>query len=451
MLGKSPSQTQGKLFEPLLIDFINMRHPLVALAERIPWNDLERDFAKFYSNVGQPSKPVRMMVGLLILKQLYDLGDETLMPQWVCNPYFQFFCGEAHFQHRPPCDPSDLVHFRKRIGAEGVQRIFQLSVELHSDKISSSNDLLVDTTVQEKNISFPTDAKLHRKIVAKCNAIAAAENANLRQSYRRTVKKLMRAQYNGHHPRRMKQARKARKKLKTIAGRQVRDLERKLSAAGKGALERHEKELELFKQVLQQTRQSKNKVYSLHETHVACIAKGKAHKRYEFGSKVSVALVPKLNIVVGISSFQGNPYDGNTLEPTLQQVRKMTGKDFKRVMVDRGYRGAAITAPTEVIIPGEGKQLSKWQKQERRRRCRSRAAIEAVIGHLKQDYRLLRNFLKGVVGDQMNAMLAGAALNFKKWMVQQARSTVFLAFWSLLRQIVKEKRPGTVKLLLSES
>lgn len=417
------------MFAPLLSDFINMAHPLVQLAERIPWRDLERSFEKYYSRVGQPSKPVRMMIGLLILKQLHNLGDETLMPEWVRDPYFQYFCGEAHFQHRPPCDPSDLVHFRKRIGTDGVKRILQLSIDLHSEKVAASTDVLADTTVQEKNITFPTDAKLHRKIIEKCNAIASDEGVKLRQSYKRTVKKLMRQQYNGHHPRRRKQAGKARRHLKTIAGRQVRDLDRKLSADTR---ENYHDKFQMFNKVLNQSTTSKDKVYSLHEADVACIAKGKAHKRYEFGSKVSIAVLPGCNIVVGALSFTGNPNDSRTLNDTLHQVKEFTGKEFKRVIVDRGYRGAKVTTDTEVVLPGTGKGLSDWQRRQQRKRCRSRAAIEPVIGHLKDDFRMRRNFLKGLLGDQINVMLAAAAFNFKSWL----RECGLNRFLSALRSII---------------
>lgn len=440
MQGTSPSQDQGNLFAPLLKDFINMDHPLVALAERIDWVALERDFARYYSHTGKPSKPVRMMAGLLILKQLYNLGDETLMPQWVSNPYYQYFCGEASFQHRPPCDPSDLVHFRKRIGRTGVKEILKLSVELHAQKINRRQEILVDTTVQEKNITFPTDAKLHRRIIEKCNDIARAVGVKLRQSYSRTVKQLFQAQHFAHHPKRAKKAKAARRKLKTLAGRQLRDLERKLPAA---ELEAHQKLLDLFQRVLDQQRSDKNKIYSLHELEVACISKGKAHKKYEFGSKVSVAMVPELNIIVGVETFTGNPNDSTTLAKTLESVKELTDKEFKRVIVDRGYRGAKSGMDTEVLIPSTGKGKSPGTRQKERKKFRRRAAIEPIIGHLKHDFRMLRSYLKGHLGDEINAMMAAAALNMKKWMRNWAESRsknagkTFLAFWLQVQIVLR--------------
>ena len=103
MLGKSPSQTQRDMFNPLLSDFIDMKHELVLLAAKIDWSYFEQEFSKYYSHIGQPSMPVRLMTGSLLLKRLYNLGDETLCEAWAMNPYMQYFCGSAHFEHRYPC------------------------------------------------------------------------------------------------------------------------------------------------------------------------------------------------------------------------------------------------------------------------------------------------------------------------------------------------------------
>ena len=210
MLGKSPLQNQKNLFRPLLVEFINLEHPLVILANRIPWKDLEQDFSGLYSHTGTPSKPIRLMVGLLILKQIYNLGDEPLMEEWVRDPYFQNFCGEGEFQWKPPCDPSDLVHFRKRIGEEGATKIFKLSVQMQGKDLKS-NDVVVDTTAQEKNITYPVDSKQYRKIIDKCNSIAKREGIQLRQSYKRTVKALLLDLRFAHHPKRKRLAIRAQK------------------------------------------------------------------------------------------------------------------------------------------------------------------------------------------------------------------------------------------------
>jgi transposase, IS5 family len=424
MKGKSADQNQKNLFRPLLKEFINLNHPLVILAEKLPWQELEQEFSPLYSNTGTPSKAVRLMAGLLILKQMYNLGDETLMPEWVRDPYFQYFCGEAEFQWKFPCDPSDLVHFRKRIGEKGVEKIFAISVQMQGKDLKNE-DVIVDTTAQEKNITFPTDSKLYRKTIEKVNAIAEKEGILLRQNYKRTIKKLLIQLRFSHHPRRKKQARKALKKLRIIAGRQIRDIERKLSSEKQ---EQYLKDIELFKRVVSQQRYSKDKVYSLHEPETSCIAKGKAHKEYEFGSKTSFAMLPKTNIIVGVLSFTGNPHDSKTLKPTLDQCERINGLKFKRAILDRGYRGITRIGNTIVIIPGQIKAKTPWQKQWIRKKCRSRSAIEPIIGHLKTDCRLMRNYLKGTQGDQINALMAAAALNFRRLLRKFQRDLIFSLF-----------------------
>jgi IS5 family transposase len=349
------------------------------------------------------------MVGLLLLKRIFNLGDETVMEQWVQNPYFQYFCGESEFQWKPPCDPSDLVHFRDRIGEEGAKKIFQLSVETRNDEIKSQ-DVLIDTTAQEKNITYPTDAKLLMKVIKACNKIAGEEKVKQRQSYRFTVKKLMLKQRFAHHPKRKKQAKAALRKLRTIAGRLVRELERNLSEE---AQTKHKALLENCNKIITQKKQDSNKIYSLHEPEVACIAKGKAHKKFEFGSKVSVALLPGVNILVGIKNFNGNPNDTTTLEPTLELVEEITGKKFKNAIVDRGYIGKTKINDTIIVSPKPPGKKQPYSSRTMRRKCRKRAGVEPIIGHVKYDCRMIRNYLKGTIGDAVNAFLAGAGFNFK--------------------------------------
>jgi IS5 family transposase len=425
MIGKSPDQNQKNIFRPLLKEIIKPNHPLVILSKKIDWKELEEDFSGFYSHTGLPAKPIRLMVGLLILKQLYNLSDERVVPAWVENPYYQYFCGEAEFQWEFPCDPSDLVHFRHRIGKEGVERILKLSVDLQPGEDYRGRDVIVDTTVQEKNITYPTDAKLYRRIIHRCRKIAKDENIILRQSYTRIEKHLMIEQRFGHHPRRRKKANKARRKLKTIAGRLVREMERKLSPSSN---EQYQHDMDLFKRVLSQKRNDSDKIYSLHEPEVSCIAKGKSHKKYEYGSKVSFAMLPGSNIVVGVVNFQGNPHDSTTLESALEQAERISGKKFKNAIVDRGYRGKKKIGTTKVLLPGSPKGKSDYQKRSMRKKCRSRSAIEPVIGHIKIDHRMERNYLKGTVGDEINSILAGAALNFKRLLRKFEQEIIFSIF-----------------------
>lgn len=424
MLGKSPNQNQTNLFRPILKQIVNPRHELVLLSAEIDWSYFEKEFSSLYSNTGQPSLPVRMSVGLLILKQLYDLGDETVVDAWIQNPYFQYFCGSQYFQWEKPCDPSDLVHFRKRIGEAGVQKIFKQSVNLHSSKVSKCNTVLVDTTVQEKNITYPTDVKLHQKIIKQCNEIADDNNLELRQSYKRTTKKLLVENRFSTHPKRKKKANKAKKKLRTIAGRLTRDVERKLLSVGK--LDYYKEKIDLFYKILAQKKSDKNKIYSIHEPEVSCIAKGKVHKPYEFGTKTSIAALPKHNIIVGVACFKGNPHDSKTLDETLNHVLQICNKEFKKAAVDRGYRGNKYWNGTEVIIPGNDTKLTKYQRREKRKTCKSRAAIEPIIGNMKSKYRLGRNYLKGFIGDQINALMAAASINFKSRLRELKRLYYFI-------------------------
>ena len=278
--------------------------------------------------MGQPAKPVRLMVGLLILKQLENLSDEVVVDRWCENPYrraapYQFFCGMATFQWDLPCHPTDLVYFRKRIGKEGAEKLLSYSLHIHPEKIRKVEEVIFDTTVQEKNITYPTDAKLAVKVIKKCRSIARKEGVELRQSYQRVVKEHIRNQRFASHSKNRKKARASLRKLKTIAGRLIREIRRKLSP---GAFAYHQNDLELFEKVITQQRKDKNKVYSLHEPDVACIIKGKVHKKFEFGSKASIALTKNTNLIAGVASFKGNPHDSHTLEDTLQAVERATGQ-----------------------------------------------------------------------------------------------------------------------------
>jgi IS5 family transposase len=402
------------MFSPLLCDFIDMGHELVLLSNRIDWGYFEKEFGQYYSNVGQPSMPVRLMVGSLMLKRMYDLGDETLCEAWVRDPYMQYFCGGAHFEHRFPCDPSDFVHFRKRIGEQGVERIFAYSVKLHG-KAAKDKMVLSDTTVQENHTTFPTDAKLAKKIIDKCNALAKKEGTAQRQTYVRTSKQLLRDTYNGKHPKRRKKAKSSGRKLNTIAGRLIRELQRKLSEE---ALSTHQKDFNLYQRVLTQKRADKDKVYSLHKPFTCCIAKGKAHKQYEFGNKVGLITTGKELIITAIKSFRGNPHDSKTIGPLLDQMESNLGHTPKELVYDRGGKGQKQIGDTIISTPDNRplKRDTPYQKRKKRKKFRRRAAIEPVIGHLKTDFRMGQNYLHGQRSPQINAFLAATGWNLKKMM-----------------------------------
>jgi len=414
MLGKSNTQNQRDMFRPLLLDFINLGHELVLLANKMDWGHFERELGPLYSSTGQPGMPVRFSVGCLLLKRIYDLGDETLAKAWVRDPYMQYFTGQAHFCHKFPCDPSDFVHFRKRIGEAGVELIFAHSVSLHG-KDARSKTVMSDTTVQENNTTFPTDAKLAKKVIDRCNKIAGKEGVVQRQSYKRVSKQLLRDTHNAKHPKRAKKARRARGKLRTIAGRLIRELRRKLPEQ---RLCQYQEQLERFERVIAQQRSDKDKIYSLHKPHTACIAKGKAARQYEFGNKVGImATMGGRIIITAVEGFCGNPNDGRTIEPLLQQHQRLHGRLPEEVIYDRGAAGSKNDLGVKVSTPKPPlKGDTDYRKRKKRKKFRRRAAIEPVIGHLKKNFRMQQNYLMGEKAPKINAMLAATGWNLKKLM-----------------------------------
>lgn len=423
---KTKNDKQLQFLAPSLSEQLNPKHPLYLLAAKIDWQHFEKKFSDYYSNKGRPAHPIRKMVALLILKSVYNLSDEKLVEEhWEMNAYFQYFTGEQVQQWGQPCAASDLVHFRQRIGEQGIAEIFKQSIDVHGADKDDTN-VSIDTTVQEKNITYPTDAKLHKKIIDKCVKKSKDSKLKIRRSYKRTAKQLVRATQNSQHPSRRKKANSAKRQLKTIAGRLVRELER-LLPDGEFA-----SQLALFKKVLAQEKNSKNKIYSLHEPDVYCMSKGKAHKQYEFGCKGSLVLTQNTGIIVGAMTFKTNKYDGHTLEEVLAQTTKLTGKTPKTATVDRGYKGKQEVGDTKINIPKPPlKKDTAYAKNKKRKFFRRRAAIEPTIGHLKSDHRANLNYLKGQVGDSINFMMAAAGFNFKKLM-NKLRKDIF---WLYLKVI----------------
>lgn len=408
MLSK-PKNTSQLGFYTTFEEQLNHRHALYRLTGKINWKVFEESFSRHYSsNMGKPAKPIRLMVGLLILKQIRNLSDEDIVMQWAENAYYQYFCGENSFCSKEPCVPTELVEFRKRIGTEGIELILKESIRVNG-KDADDDHLSGDTSVQEKNITYPTDDKLYKKIIDKCQSIAEQEQIELRQSYSRTVKKLSVIQRFRKNKGGDVKARKASKKIKTIAGRLTRELKRKLTPV---ALNKWGQDLDLFERVLAQKRGDSNKVYSLHEPEVKCYTKGKEHKRFEFGSKVSVLVTQRTGVIVGALNFTDTLHDSKTLPLALDQYQRLNEKEAKNLWLDRGYKGPKKINETLLHTPKPDKNITKSKRKKHSRR----AAIEPVIGHLKQHFRMARNFLKGAKGDATNLMMAAAAWNFKRVM-----------------------------------
>ena len=434
MLSKEKNKSQNTFYSTF-DEQLSHQHPLFRLANLIDWQVFEDAFKSLYSKwKGRPSKRIRLMCGLLILKHVRNVSNESVVEQWSENAYYQYFCGEISFATNQPCNSTELVHFRKRIGKKGIELILKESIRVckkNNDKDNDHNNngiAFIDSTVQEKNITFPTDSKLLKNIITKCLEIDKKESLPVRQTYTFKLKKLFRDQRFRKHPRNRKKAIQADRKLKTIAGRLVRELERNL---GTGSI--YQSLIDLYKKVLLQTKESKNKIYSLHEPETECISKGKDYKKYEFGNKVSIVRTTN-GLIIGALSFR-KEYDGHTIGAALEQVKKLTGKYPKLLAGDRGYRGLKQYKDTKVVIPSVPlKRDSRYQREKKRKLFRSRAAIEPTIGHLKSDHRLNRNFYKGLFGDAINIMLAAAAFNFKRAM----NALQLYSFWILKRLFKQE-------------
>ena len=431
--------SQGNFLLPTLAEQCDPRHPLRKLAERLPWVSLEKAFADHYSAEGRPAKPVRLMVGLLLLKQMFNQSDESVVERWKENPYWQQFCGMEHFQWDLPCDPSDLVYFRQRIGETGMEQLLGISVWMHGER-GQEREIIIDSTVAEKNITWPSDVKAYRKIIERSWKLADQHKVRLRRRYRKEVRKHLQAQRWNKNPRRRKKARAARRRLCTIAGALVRELERKLPEQERA---RQQENFALYRRVLRQKTRDKEKIYSLHEPHVYCMSKGKEHKKYEFGVKASVAIGKEHGVIVAAVAHARNEYDGHTLYEVLEHAEVLTGKRAEAAVCDRGYRGRTKVGGTEIHVPEAGAGgRSEGEKRKARKRFRRRASIEPVIGHLKSDYRLARCYLKGFAGDQMNLLLAATAWNLRKWMREAVSFWLrMLHFWQGMLQALLAPLP----------
>jgi transposase, IS5 family len=404
-----PKNTAQQSFFSTFEEQLNRKHPLYQLANTINWKTFENSFSKHYSlTQGKPAKPIRRMVALLILKQVRSLSDESVVEQWAENSYYQYFSGEFSFVPQLPCVSTELVEFRNRIGTEGVELIFKESIKVNG-QAANDKKLSGDTTVQEKNITYPTDDKLYKKIIRACRTIADEEQIELRRSYTQTVKKLSTIQRFKKTKQGAPAARKANKKIKTIASVLVRELQRKLPVE---RLTQHSADLALYEKVLAQKRSDSDKTYSLHEPQVKCYTKGKEHKKFEFGSKVSILVTQTTGVIVGALNFNSTEHDTKTLNKALEQYERLTENKATDIYVDRGYKGCKKINEIEVHVPKPNKNITTANRKGHSRR----AAIESCIGHLKRNYRMGRNFLKGVIGDEINVLMAAAAMNFKRVM-----------------------------------
>lgn len=417
MKPKKITNHQEDIFRNRLSNQLNPRHELLHLSKLIPWQAMEEEFADICdgdSNTGRPAKPVRLVVGLLLLQHMHNLSDENVVRMWVENAYWQYFCGYDHLQWKLPIDSSSLTCWRKRLGPERVAKILSASVTtaVNSGMITAGEleTAIVDTTVMPKNIEHPTDVKLLEKARVRMVKMAKENGCDLRQNYNLVAKKSLRKIGGYLHAKQMKRSKEEIKHFKTLVGRVTRDCERKIAGSELLAV-KFEKILEASNHLLTRKTGDKNKLYSLHEPDVVCISKGKAHMRYEFGCKVSLSITHKKgpSVITAALALVGNPYDGHTLKETLKASEATTGVKVNRAFVDKGYKGHGVTG-CEVFINGQKRGLTARVKKQMKRR----QAIEPHIGHLKNEGKMGLCRLKGFVGDQINAMLCAAGYNLKQ-------------------------------------
>ncbi len=404
---------QEDLFLLELKNMLDPRHELSRLAEVIDWQKLADEFGEFYvDRKGRPGISIRLMTGLLYLKATFKLSDEDVVRRWVENPYWQHFCGERFFRHELPVHPTSLTRFRKRIGEAGCEYLLSTTVDAALDTGSISKrdlkEVVIDTTVMEKAIAYPTDSRLYHTSRERLVKLAKEHGLPLRQSYVRKSRYALQKVGRYGHARQYKRMRREIKRLKIWLGRVVRDIDRQLKERP-GLAEYFTDELQLARQLLAQTRHSKNKLYSLHAPEVECIAKGKTKRPYEFGVKVSIATTLKSNFVLSSHALPGNPYDGHTIHETIARCFRSSGVLIKKAFVDQGYRGHVPSESIDIYLAGQKRGITPVLKKMLKRRN----AIEPIIGHMKSEGHLGRNYLKGTLGDAINAVMAGVGQNLR--------------------------------------
>ena len=418
------------LFRARLDQIIDMKHALVALADRIDWTWLDEQLAAYFSDEGRPAEPVRFMIGMFLLKHTYGLSDEQVWERWVHDPYFQYFTGEEFFQHGLPHERSGMSHWRKRIG-EHLDILLAESLRIAHDtgalKKSDLARVTVDTTVQPKNIAFPTDARLLETAIHQLGKLAKEHGVPLRQSYARLARRAAMMAGRYAHAKQFKRMNKQLKFLRTRLGRLIRDIRRKTDG-DEGLRKIFAVPLSRAAQIRgQKQRQRGWKLYSWHAPETECIGKGKAAKPYEFGVKVSLTTTNKRckggQFILHAKALPGSPYDGHTLKQVIEETEALTGRGIERVYVDKGYRGHDAPKPYRVFLSGQKRGVHGQIKKELRRR----SAIEPVIGHCKSDGHLGRNFLKGRLGDRINAVMSAVGYNFRlilKWLRKLLRKII---------------------------
>lgn len=451
---------------------INLGDPLAVLATRLPWTQIESALAARFerqeragqileghdmfgpsavlvgagvSNAGRPRLPIRLMASLLYLKHSFNLSDEEVVARWSENVLWQFFSGMDYYEHRLPCDATQVGRFRRDLGEEGMELLLKATIDTAVDikavKPRELERVIVDTTVQEKAIAHPVDSRLLE--IARHKVVSAAKRCGigLKQTFAKEGKVLRRKAGGYAHAKQFRRLKRVLKRQRTILGIVMRETRRKLEAADFAP--DHPKApsdltmwLERAERIRTQQRHDKNKLYALHAPEVECIGKGKARKPYEFGVKSAVVVSHKHGLMLGARTFPGNPYDGHILSAALEQATNLLqdhAVTLRQIVVDLGFRGVDGDNPgKEIIHRGRYKSLSAQQ----RRWLGRRQAVEPAIGHLKSDHRMDRCWLKGALGDALHSISCAAGYNLR-WLLRAiAKLGIGPAFLCLLRMVL---------------
>lgn len=405
---------QNELFRVELKHLLDLSHPLVRLTGVVDWAKFDAAFEPLFDDqTGRPAMATRLMVGLHYLKHLQGLSDEDVVEQWVENPYWQHLCGSKYFEHRLPIHPTSMTRWRKKIAAAGAEKLLEetlvAGLQLKVLQPADLQRVVVDTTVQERAVAFPTDAKLYDDMRRTLVRLAQRQQLPLRQSYARCGQRMLHAVGRSSRGRHLPSIRKYTRKLKTYLGRVLRDIERKLPEQERD--DNWHSTLQLGWRLFQQQRNDSHKVYSVHAPETECIAKGKLRKPYEFGHKVGIVTTAKNQFVVGALTLPHNPYDGHTLASCVEQVERFMGQSISgEIYVDRGYRGHNYQGPAQVLLA----KPKRKQEPQLQRWYRKRNGIEAAISHMKNDGWLGRNYLKGYLGSRINALFSACGQNLRK-------------------------------------
>jgi IS5 family transposase len=419
------SQKQERLFDERLSIKLNPKNKLYKLRDLVNWSELE---AKALPNIeikqfGRNKKDHRVMLALSMLQAMYNGSDSFTEEELKENVYWQYFCGYEYLQQDLDVSEATIRRFRNDLGEEGyneiLKELLRIGLKVGALKKKDLESVIIDTTVQIKNIKHPHDVYLmetaREKVVDLCKRLGILLNETYAKTFKYKTIKLWKYKEDS----KAKQRRKIMISLKVRLGRLIRICQR---AIEKSKLELSEEDCAILSRAKNIHAQSilkkkdkdiykkENKIiYSFHAPEAECIGKGKLNKPYEFGNKVGIAVSGRGNFVLGVKSFHGNPYDGHTLDQTVVELRKLSPETSK-IFVDLGYTGHNFKEKGKVFTAKTKKTLSNDDKKMQKRR----SAIEPIIGHLKNFGRMGRNYLKGVVGDIVNPLISAVGLNLRR-------------------------------------